>query len=81
MRRRRAAAAPVEATQANSSTIVSNIADNRSNLFSGIFLITLFVTVSLGLALYAVSWALWNMDPGRDSVIYRQVSDPAVRMQ
>lgn len=58
-----------------------NIADSRSNIFSGVFLIMLFVTVSLGLALYTVSVALWNLDPGRDSVIYRQVSDPAIRMQ
>ena len=58
-----------------------NIAEGRSNIFSAVFLITLFITVSLGLALYAVSVMLWNMDPGRDSVIYRQVSDPAIRMQ
>lgn len=65
----------------NGNVTASNLAESRSNIFSGLFLITLFVTVSLGLALYAVSVALWNMDPGRDSVIYRQVSDPAIRMQ
>ena len=59
----------------------ATVADSRSDNFSAVFLITLFVTVSLGLALYAVSWILWNMDPGRDSVIYRQVADPTIRMQ
>lgn len=73
---------PVSEAASNTTyVIIGNIADSRSNIFSAMFLITLFVTVSLGLAVYAVSWALWNLDPGRDSVIYRQVSDPTVRMQ
>lgn len=70
-----------DASETLSNTTVANIADSRSNIFSAVFLITLFVTVSLGLALYTVSVALWNMDPGRDSIIYRQVADPAIRMQ
>lgn len=65
----------------NVNVTVSNIAEDRSNMFSAMFLITLFITVSLGLAVYAVSVMMWNMDPGRDSVIYRQVSDPTIRMQ
>ena len=65
----------------NKNITVSNLAESRTNKFSGIFLITVFVSISLGLALYAVIWILWNMDPGRDSVIYRQVSDPTIRMQ
>ncbi len=64
----------------NNATIL-HLAESRTTSFSAIFLITLFVTVSLGLALYAVSCSLWNMDPGRDSIIYRQVSDPGMRMQ
>lgn len=83
-RKKRSAASPVliQDESTNNVTItVNNIAEDRTGMFSAIFLITLFVTVSLGLAVYAVSWALWNMDPGRDSVIYRQVSDPTVRMQ
>ena len=64
----------------NDTTVLS-LAESRTNIFSGVFLITLFITVSLGLALYAVSWTLWNMDPGRDSIIYRQVADATVRTQ
>lgn len=79
--RRKRSAMLINDDDAANNVTVYNIAENRTNIFSGIFLITLFVTVSLGLAVYAVSWALWNMDPGRDSVIYRQVSDPTVRMQ
>ncbi len=58
---------------------VPYMVENRSNLFSAIFLIVLFVTLSLGLAIFAASWALWTMDPG-DSIIYREVSDPTGRM-
>lgn len=56
------------------------LVENRTNLFSAVFLIILFVTLSLGLAIFAVSWALWSMDPG-DSIIYRQVSDSTPRVQ
>lgn len=76
----KAADASVSQT-ARSNLTVTILAEDRSNSFSAVFLITLFITVSLGLALYAASWVLWNMDPGRDSIIYRQVSDPTVRMQ
>ncbi|XP_064394297.1 uncharacterized protein LOC135341623 [Halichondria panicea] len=58
-------------------TVASNsLVEGRSDNFAAIFLITLFIMVSMGLALFATSWAMWTMDPGRDSIIYRQVSDP-----
>lgn len=58
---------------------VSNLAESRSNEFTAVFLITLFIVVSLGASLYAISWAMWTMDPGRDSIIYRQVADPTIQ--
>ena len=58
---------------------VGNLAESRSNEFTAVFLITLFIVVSLGVALYAISWAMWTMDPGRDSIIYRQVADPTIQ--
>lgn len=60
---------------------IGNAAVGRSESYSAIFLITLFLTISLGLAVYAVSWMMWTMDPGRDSIIYRQVSDPTEGMR
>ena len=57
---------------------VRNLAENRSDDFTALFLITLFILVSMGVALYAISWAMWTMDPGRDSIIYRQVADPTM---
>ena len=58
---------------------VSNLAEDRSDNFTAIFLITLFILLSLGLSLYAISWTVWTMDPGRDSIIYRQVADPTIQ--
>ena len=67
----------------NTLTLVNNTAgslvESRSDNFTAIFLICLFIVVSLGTALYAISWAMWTMDPGRDSIIYRQVADPTVQ--
>ena len=60
------------------NSTVSNLAEDRSDNFTALFLITLFIVVSLGVALYAISWMMWTMDPGRDSIIYRQVSDPTI---
>ena len=71
----------MESLGASNNVTVANLAEDRSSAFSAVFLITLFITVSLGLAVYAASWMLWNIDPGRDSIIYRQVSDPTIRMQ
>jgi hypothetical protein len=55
---------------------LGNVDGGRSEGFAAIFLITLFLGLSLGLAVYAVSWMMWTMDPGRDSIIYRQIADP-----
>lgn len=60
----------------NVTIAVNSLVENRSDDFAAIFLITLFIMVSLGLAVFATSWSMWTMDPGRDSIIYRQVSDP-----
>lgn len=67
----------------NNNLTISGVVESRTEDFAPIFLITLFITVSLGLAVYAISWMMWTMDPGRDSIIYRQVSDPTegMRMQ
>ena len=67
----------------NQNLTISGVVESRTENFAPIFLISLFITIVLGLAIYAVSLMMWNMDPGRDSIIYRQVSDPTegMRMQ
>lgn len=54
---------------------VQGVVEGRSNEFPAIFLIIFVVVVPLVLSLFAISWAMWTMDPGRDSIIYRN-TDP-----
>ncbi|KAG8201877.1 hypothetical protein JTE90_027356 [Oedothorax gibbosus] len=63
------------------STTVSPTPSNKYNLaqtwdpmFPVTFTIILFVSIFLILAVLGVSLAMWNMDPGRDSIIYRMTS-------
>ena len=51
--------------------------EERSENFPAIFLICFVTVVPLILALFAISWAMWNMDPGKDSVIYRSTDHVA----
>ncbi|XP_057302519.1 renin receptor-like [Hydractinia symbiolongicarpus] len=48
-----------------------NLSSNYDDMFAVIFNIWFWLLVLLALSVYAVSLALWNMDPGRDSIIYR----------
>jgi len=49
----------------------SNLASRYDSMFPVIFNIWFWLLVILALATYAISVAMWNMDPGRDSIIYR----------
>ncbi|GAB1605263.1 renin receptor-like [Argonauta hians] len=51
-----------------------NLVGNYSEDYSSIFNIMLWGMVVLIIALLAISYGIWNMDPGRDSVIYRMTS-------
>ena len=57
------------------------MSQGRSENFTAIFLMSFFVVLVIGLALYAFSWGIWNMDPGRDSIIYRTVPDTSEGVQ
>lgn len=53
------------------SKYIKGVSEQRTDNFPALFLITFVVVVPLALSLFGISWAMWNMDPGRDSVIYR----------
>lgn len=38
------------------------------------FQLLFWTTLAIALTVYGVSYAMWNMDPGRDSIIYRMTS-------
>ena len=68
----------IQESQNSSATTTTpeGVVEERSENFPAIFLIIFVTIVPMGLALFAISWTMWTMDPGRDSVIYR-VTDPA----
>lgn len=66
----------IQERQDDTSTDLEGVVEDRSENFPAIFLMVFVTVVPLGLALLAISWTMWTMDPGRDSVIYR-VTDPA----
>jgi len=51
-----------------------NLAPEFSNMYAAIFNIILWIMIGFGLAIFGISWGIWNMDPGRDSLIYRMTS-------
>ncbi|GFY62915.1 hypothetical protein TNIN_338461 [Trichonephila inaurata madagascariensis] len=51
-----------------------NLAPEYDPMFPIVFAMLLFVSLLLILSLLGVSMAMWNMDPGKDSIIYRMTS-------
>ncbi|VEL24096.1 unnamed protein product [Protopolystoma xenopodis] len=48
-----------------------NLAPDYDPEYAALFNIILWLCVCLILALWAITWGIWNMDPGRDGIIYR----------
>ncbi|XP_003383235.1 PREDICTED: renin receptor-like [Amphimedon queenslandica] len=73
-----------ETYSANSNTTFGTVkgrVESRSENFSAIFLIIFATMVPLILSLFAISWAMWNMDPGSDSVIYRNTDPVGIKLE
>ena len=51
-----------------------NLALDYDELYPAMFNIILWMMILLGIAFFAVSYGIWNMDPGRDSIIYRMTT-------
>ncbi|XP_071084453.1 renin receptor-like [Haliotis cracherodii] len=51
-----------------------NLADDYSQEYPAIFNIILWMMVVLAIAVYAIVYGMWYMDPGVDSIIYRMTS-------
>ncbi|KAL5005120.1 hypothetical protein ScPMuIL_018576 [Solemya velum] len=51
-----------------------NLAPQYSEDFPVFFNIILWMVILIGITSFATSYAIWNMDPGRDSIIYRMTS-------
>ncbi|CAI9736720.1 renin receptor-like [Octopus vulgaris] len=60
----------IEAKSNSTLNLVGSYSDNYSSIFN----IILWGMIVLMVALFVISYGIWNMDPGRDSVIYRMTS-------
>lgn len=56
-----------------------NLAYKYNFEYAVIFNIVLWLMIVLALAVIAISYSLWNMDPGYDSIIYR-MTNQKIRM-
>ena len=53
---------------------------SRTENFSAMFAVIAFVTIVLLAAVFAITWAMWTMDPGKDSIVY-QMTAPRVKTE
>lgn len=51
-----------------------NLSKDYDEDYPAIFNIILWFMIILAIVLYAVSYGMWHMDPGRDSIIYRMTT-------
>ncbi|XP_054724962.1 renin receptor-like [Uloborus diversus] len=51
-----------------------NLATKWDPMFPVTFMLMVFIGIVLTLSVLGISVAMWNMDPGRDSIIYRMTS-------
>lgn len=64
----------------NCSDFCPAISYIRTEDFSAMFGIIAFVTIVLLVAVFAISWAMWTMDPGKDSIVY-QMTAPRIKAE
>ncbi|XP_066105633.1 renin receptor isoform X3 [Saccopteryx bilineata] len=67
----------VDALQKNTSPY--NLAYKYNFEYSVVFNMVLWIMITLALAVIVISYNLWNMDPGYDSIIYR-MTNQKIRM-
>ncbi|KAG5852677.1 renin receptor [Anguilla anguilla] len=63
----------LETKEGNSGSLY-NLAYNYNFEYAVIFNIVLWLMIALALAVIAIAYNLWNMDPGYDSIIYRMTN-------
>ncbi|KAJ8351880.1 hypothetical protein SKAU_G00233560 [Synaphobranchus kaupii] len=64
----------LESKQISNPGSVYNLAYKYNFEYAVIFNIVLWLMIALALAVIAVAYNLWNMDPGYDSIIYRMTN-------
>ncbi|XP_060767167.1 renin receptor-like [Neoarius graeffei] len=69
----------LEAKQISNPGSPYNLADKYNFEYAVVFNIVLWLMIALALAVIVISYNLWNMDPGYDSIIYR-MTNQKIRM-
>lgn len=62
------------ASDAGVSKSTLKLAPAFTDQYSAIFNICLWTMIVFAIAVFYIAWAIWFMDPGRDSIIYRMTS-------
>jgi renin receptor len=60
--------------QLTDNNTIINLAHDYDPDFHTSFAMLAFTTILIALTVFGVSVAMWHMDPGRDSIIYRMTS-------
>ncbi|XP_021356107.1 renin receptor-like isoform X4 [Mizuhopecten yessoensis] len=71
VRKARSLKATAEATGASSEL---NLSKDYDQDYPSVFNIILWFMIIMAIVLFAVCYGMWNMDPGRDSIIYRMTT-------
>jgi len=58
----------------DTNAIISNLAPDVSADFSGNFNIVIWTSIILALVVTIIAYSMWNIDPGRNSILYRMTS-------
>ncbi|XP_030044706.1 renin receptor [Microcaecilia unicolor] len=69
----------LEAKQTNAPENLYNLAYQYNFNYAVVFNIILWLMIGLAIAVIVISYNLWNMDPGYDSIIYR-MTNQKIRM-
>lgn len=59
----------------------NSCASERSANFPYMFNIILLIVLIFIVTLFAISWTMWNMDPGMDSVIFRTTEPAKLKLE
>lgn len=58
----------------NDNKVVTNKAEFYSDQYPAMFNLLFWTSLILGIAIFSITYSMWSMDPGLDTVIYRMTS-------
>lgn len=77
---RRGSAGAEQSNNITCDNICPDESYSRTENFSAMFAVITFITIVLLAAVFGISWAMWTMDPGKDSIVY-QMTAPRMKTE